>query len=66
METFLLREICCPMRAGFKVESVAPISTKIWQGFPLISVSQWLFKGITGNSLPENPSKSYQPWEGPI
>lgn len=42
---------------GFKVDSVAPVSTRIWQGFPLllILVSPWLFKKITDNRLLENP-----------
>ena len=56
------------MRVGFKVESVALVSTRIWQGFPLILilVHRWLFKGITGNSLPKNLLASHQLWEGPI
>lgn len=34
---------------GVIIESIAPVSTKIWQVFPLvlILVSPWLFKGIT-------------------
>lgn len=56
-----------PEQVGFKVEGVALISTRIWQGFPLIFilVSSWLFKGITSSSLPVNHSESHQPWEGP-
>ena len=44
------------MRLGFKVESVAPVSTRIWQGFPsiLILVFPQLSTGITGSSLLEN------------
>ena len=40
----------------FKVDSVNLVSTRLWQGFPLILilVSPWLFKAITGNSLLEN------------
>lgn len=46
------------MRLGFKVESVAPVSTRRWQDFPLILilVSSWFFKGHTDSSVPENPS----------
>lgn len=60
--------VCCPVRVGFKVENIAPISARIWQGFPLILIflSPWLFKGIPGNSLLENPSEFRQLWEGPI
>lgn len=47
------------------VESVASISTWIWQDFPLMSFYPWLFKGITGISLLENPSELCQPWRGP-
>lgn len=56
------------MMVGFKVESVAPESTKIWQGFLLIliSVSPRLFKGIIGNSLPENPLEFHHLWLGSI
>lgn len=46
------------MKVGFKVESVAPVSTRVEQGFSLIFTvfsSPWLFKGITVNSLPETP-----------
>lgn len=46
-------------RVGCKVGSVTPVSTRIWQGFPFISIliSPWLFKGMTGGNLPENPSE---------
>lgn len=56
------------MRVGFEVESVAPVSTRIWQSFSLILivVSPCVFKGITGNSLPENPPEFHQLWEGPM
>lgn len=52
----------------FKVERVAPISTRIWQGFSLIfiSVSPRSFKEITDNSLLENPLESCQLWEQAI
>ena len=54
--------------SGFKIQTVALISTRIWQGFLLILilVSPWLFKGIIGSSLLENPSESCQLWEGLI
>lgn len=57
-----------PEQVRFKVEGVALISTRIWQGFPLICslVSPWLLMGITGSSLPVNHSESHQPWEGTI
>lgn len=44
------------------VESVALISTGTWQDFPLILIlfSFWLFKGVTGSSLPKNPLGSHQ------
>ena len=58
METsFLLQGICCPTRVGIKVERIALVSTRIGQAFPLILIfaSPWLFKDITGSSLPESP-----------
>ena len=53
---------------GFKIESVAPVATRIWQDFPsvLILVSHRLLKGITGSSLSEGPLESHQLWEGTI
>lgn len=38
--------------SSFKEKSVAPVSTRIWQGFPLILVlvSPRLFKVVTGSS----------------
>lgn len=50
----------------FKVESVPWVSTRIWQGFSLILlfVSPWLFKGVTGSGLAENPSESRVPEKG--
>ena len=56
------------MRGEFKVESVAPVSTRTWQGFPLILilVSPWLFKGTAGRSLLESPWESFQLLEGSI
>ena len=52
----------------FKAENVASESTRIWQSFPLILilVLTWLFKGITGSSLSENPSESCQLRRGTI
>lgn len=49
---------------GVKVESLAPVSTDIWQIFPLvlILVSPWLFKGIISNSLLAIP-ESHQLWK---
>lgn len=49
------------MRVGVKEESVALVATKIEQDFPLILilVLPWLFKGITSNSLLENPSEPH-------
>ena len=38
-------------RVDVKVKSVPLMSTWIWQGFSLILVSHWLFKGITRKSL---------------
>ena len=48
-----------PEPVGVKVESVALVSTGIWQDFPLILilVSPWLFKGMMGSSLLKNPSE---------
>lgn len=45
---------------GFKVVHIALISARIWQDFPLFLLSPWLFKGITGRSLLENPLRSHQ------
>lgn len=56
-----------PEWVRFKVESVPQVSTRIWQGFSLILlfVSPWLFKGVTGSGLAENPSESRVPEKGP-
>lgn len=50
-----------------KVESTAPLSTRIWQDFPLVFtlVSAELFKDITGSRLLEGPLAPRQSWEGP-
>ena len=66
--SFSLERVHYPMRVEFKVERVVLVSARIWWGFQLILilVSLWLFKGITGSSLPENPSESCQLWEGSI
>lgn len=53
-----------PEWVGFKVEHRALISARIWQDFPLFLLSPWLFKGITGRSLLENPLRSHQCWKG--
>ena len=52
---------------GFKVESVAPVSPRIWPSFSLIfiSVSLWPGKGITGSSLPEKSLGANQLREDP-
>lgn len=65
---FFFTTFFCSMRAGFKIENDAPVSTRIWQGFPLILllVSPWLFKGISGSTLPEDISESCQLWERPF
>ena len=54
-----------PEWVGFKVESVALVSARIWQDFPLILilVSPWIFKRIIGRHLPENFSQSFPSWE---
>lgn len=51
------------VRVRITVESGRSLSTRIWQVFPLILilVFPWLFEGITGISLLENPSVSPQP-----
>lgn len=45
-----------------KVERIALESIRIEQGSPFISilVSRWLFNGLTGHRLSENPSESRQ------
>lgn len=65
METFLLQGIYCCMRMDFKVENAVPVSTRIWQVFPLILVSPWLIKEIMGKSLLESTSYPCKLWEGP-
>lgn len=51
----------------FKLDNIAQVSTRSWQGFPwtLILVFPWLFKGITGSSLLECPSESHHTWDRP-
>ena len=59
----------CPLQSpepvGVKVETVALVSTRILQNFPLflILVSPWLFKWMMGSSLLKNPSESCM-WKG--
>lgn len=48
------------------VESVASISTRIWQDFPLMSFSPWLFKGITGYQFTGEALRALSTLEGPI
>ena len=50
------------MKARFKVESVAPVSTEIWQDslLTLILVSPCRVKGISGSSLQDKPSESQE------
>ena len=52
-----------PEPVGVKVETVALVTTRIWQHFPLILilVSPWLFKWMRGSSLLKNPSEFYMP-----
>lgn len=71
METFLFfftpRDLLF-FESKVKVESTAPLSTRIWQDFPLVFtlVSAELFKDITGSRLLEGPLAPRQSWEGPM
>lgn len=66
LSVFLGSHVQGPKWVGFIVESVALVSTRMWQGFPLILIllSHWLCKGITDSTSQENPWESHQHFRG--
>lgn len=52
------------MRIGVKLESIALVSSRLCQSFPLISIliSAWVFKGIPGESLGVNQLREGHMW----
>lgn len=52
----------------FKVKTIVPVSTDIWQAFSLslILVSCWQFKGIACSNLPEEPCQLWRAHTGTL